>query len=387
MKDEITAARRNKRRRYNLKRFFWFIVVVVLIIFSVSVANAVTRTTFLDIGDFFTVLFKSGSYPVQLGSGVPLQTEEMAMSYAVLTQTELRTYASGGGRLQQVNHSLAAPCIATSNTRIVLYSVGGKDALVFNRSEQLAALRAENVVVDAAVSNNGTVILLTQSDRYACHLEIYKGGSFEKLMTWNGSSGFPLAACIRPDGRLAAAARVSASAGGVVTVIAVVDINGKEELYQCTVPELAAAMYFEGDTLIVITDREITRISASGELAGTKDFDMMPLLAVARDKGPVAVALGDNNRPNINTITVFDKNLNVQCHIEGCGVVRDMVISGNRIYTLGDRVINEYNLRGELLRRYETDTNTKRVLDVNGIIAFQPDTAKRITTPIKGDEE
>lgn len=383
MKDEISAARRKKRRRYNLRRFFWFIVVVVLIIVSVSVANSVTKTTFLDIGDFFTVLFKGGNYPVSLGSSIPIQASKMSMSYAVLTKNELMTYSSGGGQLLNVAHSLPAPCISTSNSRVVLYSPGSRDIYVYNRSSLLAELRADYAVVDADVANGGTLALLTQSERYACQLDIYKGGSYEKLMTWYGASGFPLSAVIRPDGRTVAAARVVASGGGIATVIAVIDINGKAELYECIIPELVNYMFFDGDALIAVTDREAFRIDRSGQLQQKYDFGHMPVLSIVRDNGPVAVALGDNSRPAVNAVVVLDKNLGEQCYIKDCGAVRDMYITGNRLYILGDRVISEYNLRGELLRRYETDTDTVMVLNINGIVAILPDSAKRINTYIR----
>lgn len=387
MKDEISAARRKKRRRRRLRRFFSFILVVVLVIAGFTVADTVTKTTFSDIGDFFTVLFKGGSYPVSLGSGLPLQAEPMTMSYAVLTKHELLTYSSSGGRLLQMSHSLSSPCIATANNRVALYSVGSRDVSVYNRTGHLNDLRAGYAIVDVGVANNGAVVLLTQGERWACHLEVYRGGDNDPAMTWNGVSGFPLAAAIRPDGKVAAAARVSASAGGVVTIIAVIDLHSKQELYECTVPDLVTYMFFDGQALIAVTDRDVVRVSGKEKIDASYDFGRVPLLAVAHDNGPVAVALGDNNRPDVNTVTVLDKNLNVQCRIEGVGAVRDMVLSGNRIYVLGDRIISEYNMRGSLLRRYETDTDTLMVLDINGIIAFQPDSANRIQVHIKEEEE
>lgn len=383
MKDEISAARRKKRRRYNLRRLLWLVVVVVLVIVSISVAQGITRTTFLDIGDFFSVLFKSGSYPVQLGSGAPLQAERMSMAYVVLTKNELMTYSSSGGQLLSAPHTHTAPCIAASSTRVVLYSVGSRDVTVYNRTEQLAEIQSENTVVSAGVANNGTVVLLTQSERYACQLDVYKSGGYTRTMVWYGEKGFPMHAVIRPDGRLAAAARVRASGGAVATVVAVIDLKDGRELYECEVPDLATDLYFDGEALLIVTDRGVLRVGADGAVAAQVDFGMVPLLSVARANGPVAVALGDNNRADINTVVVLDKNLNEQCRIEDCGVVRDMYVTGNRLYILGDRVISEYNLRGKLLRRYETDTDTVMVIDINGIVAIQPDSAKRVNTYIR----
>jgi hypothetical protein len=390
MNDEITAARREKRRKVRLKRFFVFFIVLVIVLGSVIAANSVTKTTFADIGDFFVTSFKGGGgYPAELGTHIPIQIERMSMAYAVITKTELLTYSSRGSNLMTVNHGYLNPCIDCAGNRILLYNAGNRDISVYNRSGNIISFKTEYVIIDAKVAQDGTVAALTQSERYSCQLEVYKNGRYEKLLTWYGdTSAFPIGTYLNDRGSLVAVARVFAKGGSIYTKLAAIDTGNLNEIYEIEFEGMALNAYFDGDSIVVVTDCAAYQISRSGEIKQSYEFPEMPILSIAKDDSTnISIAFGDNHQPAVNKIIILSRTLSELCVIEQCGSVSDMYMSSNRLYVLGDRVVSEYDMNGKVRDRYEAPHETLAIIEFNGIIAILPDRAERLKTPIKEEEE
>ncbi len=383
--DEISAARRKKRRKYNLKRLLWFTLALVMILVAVFVMNAVTKTTFLDIGDFVTTFFKtSRGYPVTLGEQAPLQVSRMSMAYAIVTSGELRAYSSGGAQLMAIHHGMLYPRINANSNRILLYNAGSRDISVYNRSNQITSFKTEFAIIDAKVADDGALAVLTESERYTCQLEVYRNGTYEKLLTWKAQRGFPLGAYISANSAYATAVRIVANDSVFYSLVTSLDVGKETERFEVELKGMALALYHEGDDVVVITDCAAYRLNRRGEMQTTYEFPEVPVLAVARDESAnIAIAFGDNNQSAVNRIVLLQTNLKERSVIGDCGAVKDLYFTASRLYVLGERMVGEYNMGGKLLRRYETAFGTQAILDLNGLIAILPDRAERLKTPMK----
>jgi len=380
MSDEITAARRKKRRRYNLKRFSVFTVALVVVVVAAMVVNAVTKTTFLDIGDWFTVVFKGGGgYPAELGDNVPLQVERISMSYAVVTEKQLLTYSSSGARLLDVTHGYLNPCIDANENRILLYNAGSRDISLYNRSRLISEFKTEYGIINAKVANDGTVAVLTKSDLYTCQMEIYRNGTYDRLMTWKGYNGFPFAVYIKDDGSAAAAIRVVARGEGLCSIITSVDFNKKAEQFEVEVNDLVIGAFYDGGNLVVITDRAAYVYNKEGHVGTSYKFPDVPVLSLAVDDSQnISVAFGDNHQNAVNRIIILAKSLKEKCVIEECGAVKGMYMDAGKLWVLGERIVGEYDLNGKLKQQFATGANTVAIFDLNGLIAVMPDRVERL---------
>ncbi len=379
MQDEISAARRKKRRKYQLRRATGFLIALIVIVAAVFIADSVSKTTIADIGDFIAVFFKQGSYPSPLGSTSVLDAERISMAYAAITEDELIVRSSNGAAVMDVQHRFLNPCMAARGNRILVYDGGNRSFAVYNRSKLLTEQKTEYVIIDGSVGRGGTVALLTESERYSCQLEIFENGRYNNTMTWYGSGGFPFAVQVRDDGRRVAVARMLVSGGKLQTMLTVLDINTKKEVYESIVDGLAIKMIFDGDNMVVVTAETVYALDASGQVKKTYELPTMLVLAVTSDKGPVVISMGDNLLVSVNRAIVLDRALNEMAVIENAGMVRDQYISGNRLYILGNHRISEYSLRGELLARYKVGADAFHILDINGLVVLEQQYAVRIT--------
>ena len=386
MNDEITAARRKKRRKVQARRFFWFLVALVVVLGAVTMINFVTKTTFLDIGDFASALLKGGGYPTALGERAPIQVERMSMAYAVLTPNQLMTFSSGGARLMELGHGFLNPCIAAAGNRLLLYNAGSRDVEIYNRSKHIAGFKTEYAIIDAEVAGDGTVAILTLSDRSACQFEVYRNGDYKKLFTWFGSEGFPTGVYIDEKGGAVAVARIITREGRLRTLLTSVDVSvastapdpNKAQKYEVELDGMTLAAYFDGKNLIAVTDRAAYLLDDKGNVAATYEFPQAPILKIAHDQSKgVAVAFGDNLQPAVNRVVILSRNLKEQGVIDSCGAVDDLYLASTRLVVLGGGRVSEYDLQGTLRKQYETPRNALAVVELNGLVVVLPDRAIR----------
>lgn len=390
MQDEIAVARRRKRRKIKWKRFLKFIAALVVLTVAILIAANTNATTLSDTKDFFKTVFAwSGAYPAELGSSAPSEVEQMSMAYAVVTENEFMVMAQGGKRLMTEKHGFVSPYVTAAGNRAVLFNRASRDLRVYNRTALLAEVRTEYAIVDVAVSDNGNLAVLTESDLYMCELAIYTNGKYEWKMTWKGAQGFPYAVAISPDGSRAAAATVDLKNGEIVTYITVIDIAKETERYVCEVPGLCVQLWCDSDgAATAVTDSSAVAVSSGGEIRYSYDFDGRQLISVARDEGSkLALGFGDNSRATVNEAVILGRNLAESAVIENCGKIKDMYLASNRLYILGDARVTAYNVNGTVNKILEADPDAVKLVEFASIIEILPDRADRLTTEMEEGTE
>lgn len=382
MQDEIAAARRRKRRKYHLKRLVRFLLALVIVFVAVVLANTVTVTTWKDMKDgvrsFFTF---SGGYPTELGSSAPIQAEQLTRAYAVVTEDEFIIKAKSGADLLRERHGCVSPLVTAAGNRAVLVNRGSREIKVYNRTELIASLQADHAIVDAAVSDTGTLIVLSSGDRFMSQLSVYENGKYEKVMSWHGVSGFPIICAVSENGASAAVASLSAKGGKLYTIVTSLNLKSQTERYEVSEIEgLCAGLICGNDgSATVVTDLGAVQFDAHGDQRGSYVFGVSPLVFVAHDKGSrIALGFGDNSRSDINSAVVLDDALEEICVLQDCGEIKDMYLSTNRVYILGSQTVSAYSFSGELQKVYDADPRAIDLIEFSGVIEILPDRAQQL---------
>ncbi len=383
MQDEIAAARRKKRRRYHVRRLVRFVLALVVLLVAVILANTFTATTWKDMKDGVQTFFTwGGGYPASLGEKVPTQVKQMNRAFAFVTESEFIIKSKSGADLLKEKHGFVSPVIAASGNRAVLFNRGSRDVRVYNRTALVAELKADYAIVDADMSANGVLVVLTKSDRFMSQLSAYPNGKYEKVMSWKGASGFPLSCAVSEDGTSAAVASITTRDGKMYTIITSLDLTRQTERYEFNEIEgLCAGIFCESDGAVtVITDVQAVRLGADGTVKSTYAYGVAPLLYISRDKGSrFALGFGDNSRAAINSVVILGRTLEEVSTIEGCGIIKDMYMSSNRLYILGNQTVSAYALSGTLYKVYDADPRAIGLIEFNNPIQILPDQAQQLT--------
>ena len=98
----------------------------------------------------------------------------------------------------------------------------------------------------------------------------------------------------------------------------------------------------------------------------------------------IAIATGNYLDTTKSNVIILDLSLNEIFNITTTQQVEDVVISSQRVYTLGQETLEEISLEGKALSKSDTLTNSKKILDYYGCVLISSEKLEKISkTSIK----
>ena len=323
------------------------------------------------------------------GPGWPQQTGVMELArlapmtggFVELGGDSCVVYARTGTRLNAIQSGYARPALAAGKTRFVLYNRSGNELRVESRTQNLYTKTLENSIFLCAMSDNGTLAVVTDSTASMAQLLVYSP-DLEQELSWEMSSGdgTPLRMAFSPDSRRLAAAAVTSSGGQMQTNLYVLPLAQGEPLNvgsQGGVPQWVG--WLSANTLLAVYDDTAVLYNAGGGERARYDFAGQSLRDISVDgSGNVALLLASGQ---ICQLVTLDKNLTVQYS----GVVsasNKVVRAGNAVYRLTDSSVECETAAGEHQWTQTLAARPQALLaDAKQILVFCGNTVQQVSAP------
>ncbi len=312
-------------------------------------------------GDSIALLydgFETISLAFSGGKGFPADTaitgvkeaRAMGRSFALLGDRELAVYTPGGGVALRLTHGYARPAVTALGSRLCLYDRGGKVLQVTTRTRQFFKKTLENNIQLCAMGPGGTLVVVTENDRYAAELNLYDA-NFERLYTWYSAEDIPTRAAIAPSGRFLAVGCPVAQGGALGTHLYLLDAKKPEPVARIDIADglLLDISFVNNDRLIALYDRFAVLYDAKDgkELARYEFAGRPPLLSHFGEGGRTALVFGDVSRPALNTAVVLSPELKEIAAAPVGKRAEGVALSADMLYILSGEQVLRYNLKGE----------------------------------------
>lgn len=123
-------------------------------------------------------------------------------------------YSAYGSKILSLQPSYARPVLAVGGTHFVVYNRAGSELTVCSRTRTLYTQRFDEDILLCAMSNNNSLAVVTDADRFAGWIHIYDP-SMRELYSWRmpQSMGTPIALDFAPDNRRFASGMIAARDG------------------------------------------------------------------------------------------------------------------------------------------------------------------------------
>ena len=144
----------------------------------------------------------------------PLQIEPLADGFVELGNEDVLVYSAYGSKILSLQPSYARPVLAVGGTHFVVYNRAGSELTVCSRTRTLYTQRFDEDILLCAMSNNNSLAVVTDADRFAGWVHIYDP-SMRELYSWRmpQSMGTPIALDFAPDNRRFASGMIAARDG------------------------------------------------------------------------------------------------------------------------------------------------------------------------------
>lgn len=326
-------------------------------------------------------LMPGPGWPQQTGVMEPTQVLPMTGGFVELGGDSCVVYSRTGTRLNSIQSGYGRPALAAGKTRFVLYNRSGNELRVESRTQNLYTKKLENKIFLCAMSDNGTLAVVTDDVSSMAELLVYSP-AMEQQLRWNMTSndGTPLRMAFSPDSRRLAAAAVTAGGGQMQTNLYVVTLAQGDPVNvgsQSGVPQWVG--WLSGTTLLAVYDSRAILYNAAGGERARYEFGGGTLRDVSVDSaGNVALLLASGQ---VCQLVTLDKELNVQ-HSGNVTTSNKVVRRGELVYLLTDSTVESLTSAGEYQWSQSLTARPQALLaDAKQTLIFCGNTVQQGTAP------
>ena len=326
-------------------------------------------------------LMPGPGWPQQTGVMEPTQALPMTGGFVELGGDSCVVYSRTGTRLNSIQSGYGRPALAAGKTRFVLYNRSGNELRVESRTQNLYTKKLENNIFLCAMSDNGTLAVVTDDVSSMAELLVYSP-TMEQQLRWNMTSndGTPLRMAFSPDSRRLAAAAVTAGGGQMQTNLYVVTLAQGDPVNvgsQSGVPQWVG--WLSGTTLLAVYDSRAILYNAAGGERARYEFGGNTLRDVSVDSaGNVALLLASGQ---VCQLVTLDKELNVQ-YSGNVTTSNKVVRRGELVYLLTDSTVESLTSAGEYQWSQSLTARPQALLaDAKQTLVFCGNTVQQVTAP------
>ena len=326
-------------------------------------------------------LMPGPGWPQQTGVMEPTQVLPMTGGFVELGGDSCVVYSRTGTRLNSIQSGYGRPALAAGKTRFVLYNRSGNELREESRTQNLYTKKLENNIFLCAMSDNGTLAVVTDDVSSMAELLVYSP-TMEQQLRWNMTSndGTPLRMAFSPDSRRLAAAAVTAGGGQMQTNLYVVTLAQGDPVNvgsQSGVPQWVG--WLSGTTLLAVYDSRAILYNAAGGERARYEFGGGTLRDVSVDSaGNVALLLASGQ---VCQLVTLDKELNVQ-YSGNVTTSNKVVRRGELVYLLTDSTVENLTSAGEYQWSQSLTARPQALLtDAKQTLVFCGNTVQQVTAP------
>ena len=326
-------------------------------------------------------LMPGPGWPQQTGVMEPARVLPMTGGFVELGGDSCVVYSRTGTRLNSIQSGYGRPALAAGKTRFVLYNRSGNELRVESRTQTLYTKKLENNIFLCALSDTGTLAVVTDDVSSMAELLVYSP-TMEQQLRWNMTSndGTPLRMAFSPDSRRLAAAAVTAGGGQMQTNLYVVTLAQGDPVNvgsQSGVPQWVG--WLSGTTLLAVYDSRAILYNAAGGERARYEFGGGTLRDVSVDSaGNVALLLASGQ---VCQLVTMDKELNVQ-YSGNVTTSNKVVRRGELVYLLTDSTVESLTSAGEYQWSQSLTARPQALLaDAKQTLVFCGNTVQQVTAP------
>ena len=377
----LEQARARVRARRLRRTAFLVAVLTAVVLFTTGLVGSSVALVKDCVDTTRIALMPGPGWPQQTGVMEPTRVLPMTGGFVELGGDSCVVYSRTGTRLNSIQSGYGRPALAAGKTRFVLYNRSGNELRVESRTQNLYTKTLENNIFLCAMSDNGTLAVVTDDVSSMAELLVYSP-TMEQQLRWNMTSndGTPLRMAFSPDSRRLAAAAVTAGGGQMQTNLYVVTLAQGDPVNvgsQSGVPQWVG--WLSGTTLLAVYDSRAILYNAAGGERARYEFGGGTLRDVSVDSaGNVALLLASGQ---VCQLVTLDKELNVQ-YSGNVTTSNKVVRRGELVYLLTDSTVESLTSAGEYQWSQSLTARPQALLaDAKQTLVFCGNTVQQVTAP------
>ena len=377
---EYLEQARERVRNRRIRRTALIVVALTLVVLFTTGIVGSSVAMAKDWADTARILLFPGTgWPQQTGVMEVKQLASMNSSFVELGEEGCVVWSRTGTRLNSIQSGYARPALAAGKTRFVLYNRSGNELRVESRTQNLYSKTLENSIYLCAMSDTGTLAVVTDSADSTARLTVYTSTMTEQLH-WDmtGTQGTPVRMAFAADSRRLAVAAVTSSAGQLQANLFVLNLAQGDPVQLSSgdsVPQWLG--WLNNDTVLAVYENCAVVYGADGGERGRFDLGGGSLVSASQD-GANAALLLENGQ--VCTAVLLDKDLNVQ-YSGNVPAANQILRRGQNFYLLTDSGVECFAADGVYQWGQELSVRPQALIAGKQLLVLCGNTVQQIAPP------
>ena len=365
-KGDSGAAHRKAPGKKKLK-FPWKAVLSVFLV-TLFVAAIVTVTILSRNGAMLSIgkTVRSGAFPLTFADEIRSVCVSDRTLFA-LSGTNLSVFDLNGNQKNDFKLSFSSPKLRSSDSFVLVYDSSGNGFSVFDKNGLLRTQKSkeEYQIVCGEVGEKGDHIVVTRPNntgQFSSSLTYYDP-SGKEIFTWN-CKDYIVSARIAPNSETIAVAAVNTELIDIYTNIYIIPVDdfslGNDDnlgTQRFNSAFLEMSFFTNRELEVTFRDQRVTyKVDDYEKTAVVSSFSGSPVMLSSDPDGNTGVIFDSGEK---QTLTVYDRDGDELLTKRIKFRVRDMVVSGRKVFLLAPNKLYLLNSKGEFKKLDEYDTVQK----------------------------
>ncbi len=295
----------------------------------------------------------SGNYPIDISKKTNTEIGTIHNGWSLFADTDFYVYDHSGDISFSVQASYSNPIITSAQKRTLIYDLGGYNFMVCSSKKQVFSKKLTDQILLGAVGEDGSVAIVTSTDKYASYLTIYDRNGSEVFHWADGN--MITAVALDSSGKGCLVSSTYAFEGDYRSSVTMLDFSSTDiKLKTQPVKSLTFALgYCDNDRFWLLSDDALYRFSLDGEvtLKYNYEFDLVSYSL----NGGICALIFENIGSNHSTIVTATAYSDDVTQIVSDNAVNHVLVSDNTVYYNTDSKLYALSSKGESLATIDLD--------------------------------
>ena len=316
---------------------------------------------------------------------LPKKNQDFALfknGLCVAGDNDIQIFNKNGNQTLSQSTAYSNPRVLPSKEFVVVYDLGGRGFCAYNSFSDIYSETREYPISTAALSNEGMLAIVGQTQAYSCELTLYDS-DFSKLFSYSRND-YAVSCGFDESGRYVSLVSLSSRDGDYLVTLAVIDTKKQEVKHEVKIDGVLPyeCRFMDGGRIALVCSDRVLIFNDKLELYCEYEYPSLELADVSVTSDGIALMFINDKLNSKNTLVVLDSKGKEKLYHEYTGDAFDTVISYGCVYVSQATGVwrIDYSTKDESFAELDSDGGRLIVCDKDRVIVARQSVADVIVS-------
>ncbi len=290
--------------------------------------------------------------------------KDLDKGVALVSDTCFECFNSKGRRLNRVQHGFQLPILKSSQSRALVYDLGGKNFEINSRSSNIYKGVADNSIITANVCDNGTYGIVTEYKGFLSQMNIYAKNNRE-IFKYDFANHYITDIAFSKNGKLVAAVGATSNEGTLSSSLYVFNYKESKPKLKFDYDDnmFISVSYLSNGNIIAVGNKLVSVINVYKGTKSDYNYEGKSLTAFdINESDGIVFSLSISEDGSDSELYFINKKGKLEKNIKTRNNIKSISIKCGKIACLSYGEVYMYNFSLDLLGQFNVGMDARKII-------------------------